>query len=161
MAYPPKIEQMLEDLNFFEDRMERYQALIEFSDRFQKVPEHIAERPYPESHRAPRCDSEAYVWTEPLENGLFKYHFAVENPQGISAMAMAVILDEGLSGEDPAGAVSLSHDLVFALFGKEISMGKGQGLMGMIDLVRLQTKKLMETRVNAPLPSPLRGGTRV
>ena len=144
MPFPPKIEQLLEDLSFFEDRMERFQALIEFADRFVEVPERIATRPFPEDHRAPRCDSEAFVWTEPLADGKFKYHFAVENPQGISAKAMGVILDECLSGETPQDAANLSHDLVFAIFGKEISMGKGQGLMGMVDLVRMQTRRLLE-----------------
>lgn len=141
MPYPEKIQELLGDLEAL-DRMERFQVLIEFADRFQELPERIATRPFPEEHRAPRCDSEAYVFSEKLPDGKFKYHFAVENPQGISARAMAVILDEALSGGDPQDAVNLSHDVVFALFGKEISMGKGQGLMGMIDLVRGQTKKL-------------------
>jgi sulfur transfer protein SufE len=141
MGFPPKIEQLLEDLSFFDDRMERFQALIEFADRFREVPESIAQRPFPESHRAPRCDSEAYVWSELRPDGTFKYHFAVENPQGISAKSMAVILDECLSGEPPDLAMNLSHDVVFAIFGKEISMGKGQGLMGMVDLVRSQTRR--------------------
>lgn len=144
VSFPQKVEQLLEDLSFFDDRMERFQALIEFSDRFQDVPERIATRPFPESHRAPRCDSEAYVWSELLPNGTFKYHFAVENPQGISAKAMAVILDECLSGGSPEEAANLSHDIVFAIFGKEISMGKGQGLMGMVDLVRSQTRRLIQ-----------------
>ncbi len=142
MGFPAKVEQLLEDLSFFEDRMDRFQALIEFADRFVEVPERIATRPFPESHRAPRCDSEAYVWSELLPDGTFKYHFAVENPQGISAKAMAVILDDCLSGGSPEDAANLSHDMVFAIFGKEISMGKGQGLMGMIDLVRTQTRRL-------------------
>ena len=143
MPFPPKIEQLLEDLNFFDDRMDRYQALIECADRFVEAAESITgPRPFPESHRAPRCDSEAYIWTQPAGGGKFKYHFAVENPQGISAKAMAVILDESLSGEDPELAVNLSHDVVFAIFGKELSMGKGQGLMGMVDQVRMQTRRL-------------------
>lgn len=142
MAYPEKIQQLLEDLSLFDDRMDRFQVLIEYADRFQPVPERIATRPYPESHRAPRCDSEAYIFTEKLPDGKFKYHFAVENPQGISAKAMAVILDDALSGGDPEQAKNLNHDVVFALFGKEISMGKGQGLMGMVDLVRAQTRQL-------------------
>lgn len=143
MPYPAKIQALLEDLDLFDDRMDRFQALIEFADRFQEVPERIAQRPFPESHRAPRCDSEAYVWTEALPEGGFQYHFAVENPQGISAKAMAVILDESLSRGQPSEAAELAPDVVFAIFGKEISMGKGQGLMGMVDLVRSQTRKLM------------------
>ncbi len=137
---PPKIEQLLEDISFVEDRNDRLMMLVDFADRFQEVPSHIAERPFPENHRVQRCESEAYVWTEQQGDGL-KLHFAVENPQGISAKAMAVILDESLSGESPETILKTPTDVVFEIFGKELSMGKGQGLMGMIELTRLLAKK--------------------
>lgn len=140
-ALPAKVEALLEDLSLFEDRSERFQVLIEFADRFQDVPERIATRPFDESHRVKRCESDAYVWTEPLPDGTMKYHFAVENPQGISAKAMAVILDETLSGTEPGEVLKLTPDVVFKIFGKEISMGKGQGLMGMVDLVKYLTRQ--------------------
>ena len=140
-ALPSKVESLLDDLSLFEDRSERFQVLIEFADRFQEVPERIAQCPFDESHRVKRCESDAYVWTEPLDNGTLKYHFAVENPQGISAKAMAVILDETLSGEVPDEVLKLTPDIVFRIFGKEISMGKGQGLMGMVDLVKYLTRQ--------------------
>lgn len=132
----PKLEEMLEIFSGISERGERAELLIELADQFKPVPERIASRPYPESHRVQRCESEAYVWVEPQPDGTLKYHFAVENPQGISAKAMAVILDEGLSGSPPEAAEDVPTDICFTFFGKELSMGKGQGLMGMVTLLK-------------------------
>jgi cysteine desulfuration protein SufE len=66
-----------------------------------------------------------------------KLHFAVENPQGISAKSFARILDEGLSGLSAQEIASIPDDIVYQVFGRGISMGKGQGLLGMIELVKL------------------------
>lgn len=134
--YPKKLAQLLEDFSLITDRMERSEMLIELADRFQEVPERIAKRPFPEEHRVQRCESEAYVWAEEQPNDTLKFHFAVENPQGISARAMAVVLDETLSGEPVDQVANVPEDIVFHIFGKEISMGKGQGLMGMVGMVR-------------------------
>jgi len=60
--------------------------------------------------------------------------FAVENPQGISAKALAVILDEGLSGEPPETIAGVSPDIVTTIFDRELSMGKSLGLMGMVHM---------------------------
>lgn len=141
--YPPKVAAFLEDLSLFTDRQERFQVLIEYADRFKEVPPEIAVRPFPEANHVQRCDSEAYVWCVPNGDGTFKYHFAVENPQGISAKFMAVILDDCLSGEDPQEVFKLAPDVVYAIFGKEISMGKGQGLMGMVELLKALTRRAL------------------
>lgn len=131
----------MEDLKLVEDRNDRLLTLVDFADRFHDVPERIATRPFSEANHVRRCESEAYVFSEPTgENGV-KFHFAVENPQGISAKAMAVILDETLSGEDPDTIASVPADIVYQIFGKELSMGKGQGLMGMIELAKVLAKK--------------------
>jgi cysteine desulfuration protein SufE len=143
MSLPPKLEQLLEDLALFTDRQEKFQVLIEFADRFQEVSESIAKRPFSEQNHVQRCDSEAYVWCTSNEDGTFKYHFAVENPQGISAKAVAVMLDDSLSGEDPEQILKVPPDIVYRIFGKELSMGKGQGLMGMIELLKALTKRAM------------------
>ena len=95
--YPSKLEELLENLELTYDRDERIQMLIDIADRFKGVPDHIASRPYPKSHLTPACESEAYVWSEVLPNQSLRYHFAVETPQGISAKALAVILNETLS----------------------------------------------------------------
>ncbi len=54
---------------------------------------------------------------------------------------MAVILDEALSGENHEVIAQVPTDLVYEIFGRELSMGKGQGLMGMIELVKVLAKK--------------------
>lgn len=137
---------MLEDLKLFEDRNERLMVLVDFADRFKEVSPEIATRPFSEANHVQRCESDAYVFATPHPEGGVQYHFAVENPQGISAKAMAVILDETLSGEPPEAIANVPTDFVYEVFGKELSMGKGQGLMGMIELVKILAKK---TKVDA------------
>ncbi|MEW6283962.1 MAG: SufE family protein [Candidatus Eremiobacterota bacterium] len=133
---PPRLRELLDVFETVTDRSERASLLIDLADQFREVPDRIATRPFPEAHRVQRCESEAYVWAEPLPDGTLKYHFAVENPQGISARAMAVILDEALSGTPPEATECVPTDICFAFFGKELSMGKGQGLMGMVTLLK-------------------------
>ena len=69
------------------DRNERAEMLIDYADRFVEVPPEVATRPFPPVHAAPRCESEAYVWAVDRGDGTLKFHFAVENPQGLSAKA--------------------------------------------------------------------------
>ena len=76
------------------DRSERAELLIEFTDEFHDVSPAVANRPFPEENHVQRCESEAYVFPEELPDGTLKFHFAVENPQGLSAKAWSVILDE-------------------------------------------------------------------
>lgn len=133
---PPKLQQTLEDFAMASDRQERTEMLIEIADRFTPVPQEIAVAPYPEDHRVPACESEAYVWAQPAGPDSLKYYFAVGNPQGISAKAMAVILDETLSGAPLEQVAEVSSDIVFKLFGSDISMGKGTGLTGMVSMVQ-------------------------
>lgn len=148
---PPRVVELLEDLKYVEDRNDRILTLIDFADRFTEVPPEVAERPFAETHRVQRCESEAYVFTTLNEDGSVKFHFAVENPQGISAKAMAVILDETISGETPEVIATLPTDLAYNVFGKELSMGKGQGLMGMIELAKILAKKVTVDRVAGEL----------
>ncbi len=70
-----------------------------------------------------------------------KFYFDVLNPQGLSAMAMSVVLDEAYSNQPLDYAAALDTELVFKLFGREISMGKGQGLMGIVAMVRDAAQK--------------------
>jgi cysteine desulfuration protein SufE len=131
---PDALVALVEDFRFA-DRQDRIEMLIEFADRFREVPEEVARRPFPEENYVVRCESEAYVFPQDQPDGTFKLHFAVENPQGISARAWAVIMDESLSGQPLEDVAAVPPDVIFDLFGKEISMGKGQGLMGMLDHV--------------------------
>jgi len=132
-SIPPKLQEFIDDLSMLE-RADRMQVLIETADRFEEVPPRIAERPFDDAHLVPKCESQAYVWAEPTDGSL-KFHFAVENPQGVSARALAVVLDESLSGEDLETIAGASVDAVFEIFGRDVSMGKGEGLTGMISMV--------------------------
>ncbi len=145
----PPLKEFLDTLALIPDRQERIELLMSVADRFESVPDSVASRPFPEECRAPHCESEAFVFTEPLENGRFKYHFAVENPQGISAMATAVILDEAFSNQDPREVLAVSADVIYDIFGRELSMGKGMGLMGMIQLLQSQTKQRLAKQPGA------------
>ena len=140
---PAKLAETLDLLSMLGDRSERIQMLISVADRFKDVPERIATRPFPEDHKVPACESEAYVWAEPLGDGTLKYHFAVENPQGISAKALAVILDEALSGEPPEEVAGVSGEVVYEIFGRDLSMGKSMGLTSMVSMVTHSAKKAL------------------
>lgn len=140
-ALPAKLADLLATLDLVPDRTDRIQLLIDTAERFAAVPESVAARPYAEAHRVPGCESEAFVWAEPLPDGTFRYRFAVENPQGISAKALAVILAETLSGAPPAEIARVPPDLIYRIFGAELSMGKSMGLMGMIQKVQSETRR--------------------
>lgn len=142
---PRPMKDVLEDFAFV-DRSERAELLIEAADRFAEVPPRIATRPFPEENHVQRCESEAYVWAEDQPDGTLKYWFAVENPQGLSAKAWAVILDETLSGQPLEQVVQVSPDAIFTIYGKDLSMGKGQGLMGMLSHVTHAAKRRLEAR---------------
>lgn len=139
--YPPKLQETLEDFSFITNRTDRSDYLIDLADRFERVPESVATKPYDEDHRVPGCESEAFVWALEQDDGTLTYHFDVLNPQGLSAMAMAVILGESCSGVPLEQVAAIQSDIVFDLFGKDISMGKGHGLMGIVNMVAYEAKK--------------------
>ncbi|MCB0344439.1 MAG: SufE family protein [Bdellovibrionales bacterium] len=134
--FPGSLQTIIDEFKAIDDANMRGELLIEFADKFIDVPETIAKRPFPKTHLVPGCESEAYIWCTKLDDGGLKFHFAVENPHGVSAKSLAVILDEGLSGHNADEILGLSEELVYEIFGRNISMGKGQGLMGMVAMVR-------------------------
>jgi sulfur transfer protein SufE len=73
-------------------------------------------------------------------DGTLKLAFAVENPSGISAKALAAILDQTLSGLPPEEIAKVDPDIVEQIFRQNISMGKGMGLMSMVQAVRTLAK---------------------
>lgn len=135
---PAKLQEAVDDFSFITNRTERQEYLIQLADDFKnvKVPARIATQPYDESHRVPACESDAFVWWEKNEDGTLNYYFDVLNPQGLSAMAMAVILGQSCNGAALEEIKAISEEIVFDFFGKTISMGKGQGLMGIIGMVK-------------------------
>jgi cysteine desulfuration protein SufE len=141
--FPEKLAEVVDDMESITDRNERVDMLIETADRFGevRVPPEIATKPYPEAHRAPSCESEAFVWAVDQPDGTLKFYFDVLNPQGLSAMAMSVILGDTLSGQPIEQVASVPTDIVFRIFGKELSMGKGAGLMGILSLVQNEARR--------------------
>jgi cysteine desulfuration protein SufE len=136
VPYPQKLQYFLDDIRDIRDRTLRGDILIELSDRFQEVPPSVATRPFPAANKVPACESDAYVWATHLPDGTLKFYFAVENPQGVSAKSLAVILDENLSGLSPSEIATISEDLVHEIFGPGVAMGKGEGLMGIVRSVK-------------------------
>lgn len=84
----------------------------------------------------PACESEAFVWARPRADGTLDFFFAVENPQGISARALAAVLQAGASGAPLEQVAALDASLAYRIFGSELSMGKSMGLGGMVAMVR-------------------------
>ncbi len=138
---PDKLRGFVDALNLLGDRSDRIQLLIDTAERYREVPEEIAGRPFEDSRKVPHCESDAYVWALDRPDGTLQFHFAVENPQGISAKAMAVILDETLSGAPPEQVLAVPSDLPYEIFGRELSMGKSMGLMGMVARVQAEARK--------------------
>lgn len=145
---PDRLERLVETLEAL-DRSDRIEMLVDIARRFRRVPERIAVRPYPKEHLVPGCESEAYVWTEPRPrpDGTLTYHFAVENPQGVSAMALAVVLGDTLSGVSLEEVAAVPADVVYCIFGRELSMGKSLGLMGMVNTVRVAALQQLQRQV--------------
>ena len=144
---PERLEKLLATLDSLE-RPDRIQMLIDIAGGFRRVPAEIAAPPYPADHRVPGCESEAYVWSRPRENGALDLYFAVENPQGISAMAMATILAGTVSGAPAEEIASVSPDVIYRIFGRELSMGKSMGLMGMINTVRAAANRYLQSQAH-------------
>lgn len=132
---PSGLQELLEEFQFL-DRDSKAELLIELSENFEEVPKELASRPYPEENKVPACESDAYVFTKELSDGTLDFQFAIENPQGISAKALAQIIKQHLSGEPLEQVRAVSDEIVLDIFGQGISMGKGLGLRSMIQMVK-------------------------
>lgn len=144
--YPDRLRELLETFDTINDVDERSALLIDFAERFKPVPPTVAQRPYPESHRVPFCESEAYIWGIPRPDGTLTFHFAVENPSGVSARALAAILEKTASGAPLYQVAAIGPEIVSRIFRQNISMGKGMGLGSMVQMVQ----SLATVRVRSP-----------
>ena len=152
MAYPDKLQAVLDTFDMFPDPADRTGMLLSYADQFKEVPPEVANRPFAKSHQVPQCESDAYAWASRQPDGTLKLYFAVENPSGVSAKALAAILDRSLSGLPPEEIERVDAAIVERIFRQNISMGKGMGLMSMVEAVRALAR-----RARAPLPSPSDG----
>ena len=139
-ALPPRLQDLLAAFEMFSDPADRTSMLLSYADQFKDVPPEIARRPFPQSHQVPQCESDAYVWAVPQSDRTLQLYFAVENPSGVSAKALAAILDRTLSGLPASEIARVSPDIVERIFRQNISMGKGMGLMSMVQAVQALAK---------------------
>jgi cysteine desulfuration protein SufE len=141
MPLPAKLQAILDTFAEFPDPADRINLLLSYADVFREVPPSVAARPFAKDHLVPHCESEAYVWALMRPDGTMTFHFAVENPSGVSAKALAAILERSLSGLPPADIAEVTPDIVEHIFRQNISMGKGLGLMSMVEAVRALAKR--------------------
>jgi cysteine desulfuration protein SufE len=147
--YPAKLAELLEMIQEFSDPSDRASLLVGFADQFTEVPREVAARPFAREHQIPQCESDAYLWAVERPDGTLKLHFAVENPSGISAKALAVILDKTLSGRPATEIAKVSPDVVEQIFRQNISMGKGLGLMSMVLAVQTLARRAAARQAGA------------
>lgn len=140
---PARLQALLDLFDTVADPADRVALLVSYADRFEEVPPSVARRPFAPEHRVPQCESEAYVWAIARPDGTLKFHFAVENPAGVSARALAAILDATLSGTPPAAAAQVSPEIVERIFRQNISMGKGLGLKSMVLAVQTLARRAL------------------
>jgi cysteine desulfuration protein SufE len=143
---PGRLDEVVETLALAGDPADRADMLLSMADRFREVPPAVAKRPFPPANLVPACESEAYVWGLAQDDGTLKLYFAVENPSGVSAKALAAILDLGLSGQPPSEVARVEPDIVFEIFRRDISMGKGMGLMSMVKAVQAIARQAASSR---------------
>jgi cysteine desulfuration protein SufE len=134
--YPDKLQSVLDTFDMFPDPSDRTNMLLSYADQFREVPADVARRPFDKSHQVPQCESDAYVWAIRMPDGTLTLHFAVENPSGVSAKALAAILQRSLSGLPASEVATIDSSIVERIFRQNISMGKGMGLMSMVEAVR-------------------------
>ena len=132
---PEKLQELVDTFQMF-DPADRTSMLLSYADQFKDVPPTVATRPFPKSHQIPQCESDAYAWAQKMPDGTLKLYFAVENPSGVSAKALATILDKTLSVLPASEIATITPDIVEQIFRQNISMGKGMGLMSMVEAVR-------------------------
>ena len=143
---PQRLEDVLETFDMFPDQPDRTNMLLSYADQFKEVPAAVATRPFARSHQVPQCESDAYVWAVEQPDGTLKLHFAVENPSGVSAKALASILDRTLSGLRAEDIARVDPSIVERIFRQNISMGKGMGLMSMVEAVRALARRAAAQR---------------
>ncbi len=139
--YPEKLQNVIDELALIEDPQDRMEFLIDYADKFKEVPEEIYRRPFPTETKVPFCESEAYVFTVEQDSGSLKFYFAVDNPNGVSAKALAQIFSMTLQGLKPEDILKIPTDVVYKIFGQNLSMGKNLGLTGILQLIKRDAKK--------------------
>ena len=142
--YPPKLKEFLENISTIKDETQKIELLVDYADKYKNPAQEIKQPPYPAFCKVPFCESGVYVFTVIQDDNTPKFYFIIENPQGISAKALAVILDRTLSGQPPEQILKVDPGIVYQIFGEHLSMGKNLGLTGMVFTLQSELKTLLE-----------------
>jgi cysteine desulfuration protein SufE len=145
-SYPPKLKVFLEKILSLKDETQKIELLIDYAEKYKKPPPDILQPPYPAYSKVPFCESGVFVFTVIQENKTPKFYFIIENPQGVSAKALAVILDKTLSGQSTQQILKVDPGIVYKIFGEHLSMGKNLGLTGMIITLQNELRFLTENK---------------
>ena len=134
MTFPETLQAILDTFDLFPDPSDRTNMLLSYADQFREVPPEIATRPFDKSHQVPQCESDAYVWAMKMPDGTLTLHFA---------KALATILQRSLSGLPAERIAAIDPSIVERIFRQNISMGKGMGLMSMVEAVRSLARRAL------------------
>jgi len=126
--------------------------LLGYAERFKPVSRSVATPPYPAERKVPYCESDAYVWVTRDQEGAIDVQFAIGNPSGISAKALAAILREGLKGTTVEEVATMQDDIVERIFRQNLSMGKGMGLTAMVRQIAAEAKAMNNAGADSPKP---------
>ena len=142
VSIPAKLQDILDMFEMTPDRNDRYQLLIEYAEKFKPVSSSIVSKPYPETHRVPSCESQAFVFPEIRPDGLLNFHFAVENPNGISAKAVSAFMQDVASGAPIDQILAIDPEIIFKLFNRDqLGIARSEGLRGIIKMVKFFTER--------------------
>ena len=91
----------------------------------------------------PHCESEAYVWALAQPDGTMTFHFARRKP--VRRLRESPPSQRSSNGPsqvfDRVDIAEVTPDIVEQIFRQNISMGKGMGLMSMVEAVRALAKR--------------------
>lgn len=132
--YPDALDHLISEIKSIDDREEHQAVLEELSCDYQDDSEYSQSLNI-ELVRTPNCPSEVYVGVE-IKDNLYNLLFTVRNPQGISAKAFTAIIKKYYANTTKEQILSIPEELVYDIFTKDITMGRAQGLVGVIRTIK-------------------------
>ena len=128
---------MLDTFAMFADPADRTNLLLGYADQFKEVPREVAARPFGRDHLVPHCESEAYVWALKQPDGTHEALLRGREPVGrVGQGAGGHPPPDRSPGSRPPRSPPITPDIVEQIFRQNISMGKGLGLMSMVQAVQ-------------------------
>lgn len=141
--YDRSFERIVDSFRSINDEAERMMMLIEFASCYVDPPPTIAHRPYPEECKLSTNYAKIYFWAVPRPDERLEFYFAVEDKEGVSAKAFAVMLSRTLSGADLPKVAAVPSEVVDIIFGNGIEPEKRSALLAMLEAVRSAAQDML------------------